>query len=43
LLKLAAVYAWLDFDESDTLVGIDVQHASEKVDIQSLVLSRLPL
>lgn len=33
----------LDFDESGVLVGIDVQHASEVADIQSIVLSHLPL
>lgn len=33
----------LDFDESGALIGIDVQHASEKADIQSVVLSHLPL
>lgn len=33
----------LDFDAQGALVGIDVQHASEKADIQSIVLSHLPL
>ncbi|MGZ8935689.1 MAG: DUF2283 domain-containing protein, partial [Methylobacter sp.] len=33
----------LDFDENGGLVGIDVQHASQKTDIQSIVLSHLPL
>lgn len=33
----------LDFDSKGTLVGIDVQHASEKTDIQSISLSHLPL
>ncbi|MFU8788110.1 MAG: DUF2283 domain-containing protein [Methylobacter sp.] len=33
----------LDFDSKGTLVGIDVQHASEKTDIQSVSLSHLPL
>jgi uncharacterized protein YuzE len=33
----------LDFDEAGALVGIDVQHASEKADIQSVILSHLPL
>ncbi|WP_258075991.1 DUF2283 domain-containing protein [Methylobacter tundripaludum] len=28
----------LDFDANGTLVGIDVQHASEKTDIQSVSL-----
>ena len=33
----------LDFDSNGTLVGIDVQHASQKTDIQSVSLSHLPL
>jgi len=33
----------LDFDSNGTLVGIDVQHASEKTDIQSVSLLHLPL
>ncbi len=33
----------LDFDGNGTLVGIDVQHASEKTDIQSVPLLHLPL
>jgi len=33
----------LDFDDNGTLVGIDVQHASEKPDIQSVSLLHLPL
>jgi uncharacterized protein YuzE len=33
----------LDFDSNGVLVGIDVQHASEKTDIQSVSLSHLPL
>ncbi|MGZ8159221.1 MAG: DUF2283 domain-containing protein [Methylobacter sp.] len=33
----------LDFDGNGTLVGIDVQHASEKTDIQSVSLLHLPL
>ena len=33
----------LDFDSNGVLVGIDVQHASEKTDINSLSLSHLPL
>ncbi|MGZ8182448.1 MAG: DUF2283 domain-containing protein [Methylobacter sp.] len=33
----------LDFDSLGQLVGIDVQHASQKTDIQSIVLSHLPL
>ncbi len=33
----------LDFAADGSLVGIDVQHASLKADIQSLSLSHLPL
>ena len=33
----------LDFDSNGVLVGIDVQHASQKTDIQSISLSHLPL
>ena len=33
----------LDFSASGALVGIDVQHASERADIQSVILSNLPL
>lgn len=33
----------LDFDENGVLVGIDVQYASQKADIRSVVLSHLPL
>ena len=33
----------LDFSASGALVGIDVQHASEMADIQSVILSNLPL
>ena len=33
----------LDFDSLGQLVGIDVQHASQKTDIQSVVLLHLPL
>jgi len=33
----------LDFDGNGTLVGIDVQHASEKTDIHSVSLLHLPL
>jgi uncharacterized protein YuzE len=32
----------LDFDSNGVLVGIDVQHASQKTDIQSVSLSHLP-
>lgn len=33
----------LDYDEHGSLVGVDVQHASEKADITSLSVSNLPL
>ena len=33
----------LDYDANGALVGIDVQHASERADIQSLSVSKLPL
>jgi uncharacterized protein YuzE len=33
----------LDFDINGVLVGIDVQHASQKTDINSISLSHLPL
>lgn len=33
----------LDFDINGVLVGIDVQHASQKTDMQSITLSKLPL
>ncbi len=33
----------LDFDANGALVGIDVQHASERMDINSLSVSQLPL
>ena len=33
----------LDFSACGALVGIDVQHASQRADIQSVVLSNLPL
>ena len=33
----------LDFDSNGVLVGIDVQHASQKTDIGSVSLSHLPL
>jgi uncharacterized protein YuzE len=32
----------LDFDADHHLVGIDIEHASERVDLQRLVLDRLP-
>ena len=33
----------LDFDANGALVGIDVQHASQRTDINSLSVSQLPL
>jgi uncharacterized protein YuzE len=32
----------LDYDEGDNLVGIDIDHASLKLDIRELILSNLP-
>ena len=32
----------LDFDAAGRLVGIDIEHASERVEMQRLVLDRLP-
>ncbi len=33
----------LDFDAHGALVGIDLQHASQRVDINNLSVSKLPL
>lgn len=33
----------LDYDENGTLVGIDVQHASQRADISKLSVQHLPL
>jgi uncharacterized protein YuzE len=33
----------LDFDADGALVGIDVQHASKRMDINSLQVSKMPL
>lgn len=33
----------LDFDANGALVGIDVQHASERADLNNLSLSKLPI
>lgn len=33
----------LDFDTDVALVGIDLQHASKRVDINNLSVSKLPL
>jgi uncharacterized protein YuzE len=32
----------LDYDVAGNLVGIDIDNASKKVDLQKLILSRLP-
>lgn len=32
----------LDCDAAGNLVGIDIDHASKKVDLRQLILSRLP-
>jgi uncharacterized protein YuzE len=32
----------LDYDAAGNMVGIDIDHASKKVDLQKLTLSRLP-
>jgi uncharacterized protein YuzE len=33
----------LDFDAAGALVGIDVQHASERADLNTLSVSKLPM
>jgi len=33
----------LDYDANGALVGIDVQHASQRMDINSLSVSKMPL
>lgn len=33
----------LDYDAAGALVGIDVQHASQKADIHRLAISHMPL
>jgi uncharacterized protein YuzE len=33
----------LDFDTNGALVGIDLQHASQRVDLNNLSVSKLPL
>ena len=32
----------LDYDEAGNLVGIDIDNASKKLDLEELVLSKLP-
>lgn len=33
----------LDYDETGNLVGLDIDHASTKLDIREIVLGHLPL
>ncbi len=33
----------LDYDEAGNLVGVDIDHASTKLDMSEIVLGRLPL
>lgn len=33
----------LDYDETGNLVGVDIDHASTKLDIREIVLGHLPL
>jgi len=33
----------VDYDEAGKIVGIDVQHASERIDLSSIELAHLPL
>lgn len=33
----------LDYDEDGNLVGLDIDHASIKLDLKELVLSKLPV
>jgi len=33
----------LDYDEAGNLVGVDIDHASTKLDMREIVLGRLPL
>ena len=33
----------LDYDEAGNLVGIDIDHASAKMEIREIVLGRLPV
>jgi len=33
----------MDFDEDGNVVGIDIQHASEKLDLKSVEVEALPL
>jgi uncharacterized protein YuzE len=33
----------LDYDEAGNLVGVDIDHASTKLDMREIVLGRLPI
>jgi len=33
----------LDYDETGNIVGIDIDHASSKLDIGEIIIGRLPL
>lgn len=33
----------LDYDEAGNLVGVDIDHASTKLDMREIILGRLPL
>jgi len=33
----------LDYDENGSLVGIDIDHASSKLDLKELITSQVPL
>jgi len=33
----------LDYDEAGNLVGVDIDHASTKLDMREIVLGRLPM
>jgi uncharacterized protein YuzE len=33
----------LDYDENDNLVGIDIDNASSKMDLNEVILSKLPI
>ena len=34
---------FLDYDESGNLVGVDIDHASTKLDMREIILGHLPL
>jgi uncharacterized protein YuzE len=33
----------LDYDEKDNLIGIDIDNASQKLDLSELILNKLPI